>query len=1611
MTRPPASEADTSMTQASAGPVPTARWHAAAVIAVLALGCMLTLAAAWLQQRANEQRVGEELQAATRKVATVVMQRMGRMELGLLSARGAMLASGWDSVSRQAYLRYSRSRDVDREFPGARGFGVIRRVPVEREAAFVAAAAADDWPGFKVRALSPHDDERFVIQYIEPVQRNREAVGLDIGSEANRRQAAWQALRRGSVTLTAPITLVQATGKPRAGFLILLPVYREDLPPDADAEVRVAAGLGWTYAPLVIHEVLASMDIDTEGYTLQIADIDGASVRPFYASADDLPPVAHVPAMVIDQPVFGRTWRIELRARPAFVARHAALDPRSVGLTGVVISVLLSFAVHAWLRSRRQSRELLAERERRAAALQTSRDAIVMVDLNGGIFDWNQGAERLFGHAPAEVLGRNFVDLLVPPEAFGEVDRAMAGARQGEIPPPLDTERLHRDGSRVAVSTSMVPLRGPRGEFAGFSVSMRDIRAAREAARQIEELNTSLERKVQQRTQEVDAALTDLRNTLDAVPAMVAYWDADQRWVRGNRAWQAALGQPDPAGVSMGAAAAFATRAPEIVEHLSAVQRGSRETFECRIECVQGGSRDVLVDLLPDVRAGRVAGFYSVLQDIRQQKLVQSRLAAALRESEAFLHTLHTHAIVSVTDRRGTIVDANDSFCRISRYSRDELIGHNHRIINSGTHPAAFWSAMWRTIASGRSWRGEVCNRAKDGSLYWVDSIIAPVTGADGEVERYYSIRFDITATKLGRQRLQASERQLARTGELAQVGGWQWDLDATAVDLSPQARRILDLGADEAVSMDRLVGLCEAPARDSLQLAVDGARAGGQGWDLELPLITAHGRAIWVRSVAEREVAAGHVPRLVGGIQDITQRMAATREVQELARTLQAVLDASSEVAIIATDSKGRVEVFNRGAERLLGYSSAEAAGKRAHVLFHDPDEVRTRQEELATLRGGPAEAAEVLTDPSWLGRAREWTFVHRDGHRVPVSMILGQMRDAEGSVIGYVGVAVDVTQRRADERELREATARAESASKAKSEFLASMSHEIRSPMNAVLGLAYLLSQSPLDVEQRSLLDRITLASQGLLQIINDILDISKIEAGELSLVREAFAPAALVCNAVAMASVLAQDKPVDVHSHIADTLPERLQGDSVRLNQVLTNLLSNAVKFTARGRVTLDADWLPDGQRGGHLLLKVSDTGIGMDADALQRIFQPFVQAEAGTTRRFGGTGLGLSIVKRLVALMGGHIEVSSQPGAGSEFRVDIPFAEAAADSDAGVPELALPDDVLAGQTILVVDDTDINRDVARRILERRGARVRIAVDGEQAVGRIAAVDHGIDAVLMDVHMPVMDGAEATHRIRQLPGGQGLPIIALTAGATTSERDCALAAGMDDFVTKPFDPTALVRLIARRLHIRTIEPAAASREPPPPAWPVIEGIDTDWSRSLMSDDLRLFRKLLSSFIEHWPSLGLPADLASERGRTVAIQKAHQLRGIAGTLAMREVHVLAGEIEDRLRSGDVDGARSRTGAVDGLLQQLQASLRGALDADAPAGPAAAAAAELPREQLDELLQLLRRNSMKATERFEQLSTVLQGRLGDNRYQQLAELVDQLRLPAALELLEDALT
>jgi two-component system sensor histidine kinase/response regulator len=418
---------------------------------------------------------------------------------------------------------------------------------------------------------------------------------------------------------------------------------------------------------------------------------------------------------------------------------------------------------------------------------------------------------------------------------------------------------------------------------------------------------------------------------------------------------------------------------------------------------------------------------------------------------------------------------------------------------------------------------------------------------------------------------------------------------------------------------------------------------------------------------------------------------------------------------------------------------------------------------------------------------------------------------------VEGFVGTITDVTELKNAQVEMERLRSAAEAASRAKSEFLANMSHEIRTPLNGVIGMTRLLLDTPQREDQREYTEIARSCGESLLAVLNDVLDFSKIEAGEMVLEQIDLDVSTLVRQSVDAVALRAGEKGLELVVDVDPAVPMTLRGDPTRLRQVMLNLLSNAVKFTDQGTVRIGVRQLPGGP-DIRLRFEVTDTGVGLSHEQRSRLFSPFVQADATTTRRFGGTGLGLSICRRLIDLMGGCIDVESAPGMGSCFWFEVSLPKVFSSMPESTDRVhrpvrrgddrrdyrpVLPQVSLQGRRILLAEDNEVNQKITRRVLERVGATVAVVDTGQAAIEYL--VSSSVDAVLMDCQMPVLDGYEATRRIRQGAAGPqaaGLPIIAVTAHALTGDRERCLAAGMSDYLTKPINPAAVLASLAALL-----------------------------------------------------------------------------------------------------------------------------------------------------------------------------------------------------------------
>jgi PAS domain S-box-containing protein len=715
----------------------------------------------------------------------------------------------------------------------------------------------------------------------------------------------------------------------------------------------------------------------------------------------------------------------------------------------------------------------------------------------------------------------------------------------------------------------------------------------------------------------------------------------------------------------------------------------------------------------------------------------------------------------------------------------------------------------------------------------------------------------------------------------------------------------------------------------------------------------------------------------VIGFETELTEQLARNEKVRaELERRelfQRSLLDAA-QVAILAMDGEGRWTTFNAFAERMLGWRAEEVVGRipRHASATRLPDDAPLLMSKANAERIAAAVSARLgrevrhdwqgMYDLAELQQApAEARLLHKDGHEVPVLLALAALHDDEGRRIGLIAVATDLTERDRLEADLRASEARAQEANRAKSSFLAAMSHEIRTPMIGVTGMIEILAHSRLDHDQRHALNVIQQSSQSLLQIIGDILDFSKIEAGRLEIAPTTVDLGAVLRSTVANYSGAASSKGLTLTCEVDERVGPAHRADALRLRQIIGNFLSNAIKFTARGGVEVALEWrghaAPDAALplGADVLsFRITDTGIGVSAEAQRRLFQPFAQAEGDTTRRYGGTGLGLAICVRLAELMGGLVTMDSVPQVGTTMRLAItlpraPQAELPADSIAAGQGAAftprrLPTPEQAERErslVLLVDDHPTNRMVIARQLALAGYACEAAEDGEQGLERWRSGRYAL--LLSDVHMPRLDGYALAAKIREEERKQGLPrtpIIALTASALKGEAERCLAAGMDDYLAKPVALATLAAALRRWLpHTAVLgagaddaanEAANAGAALASAGFPQLDGaaalLDADVLHELSGGDDAETAALLRDFLEATAQDLAQLAHARHAGDIPAIaRQAHKIKGAARLVGAIELADAASELEAAAHAGGWPGILPLLAHVDTAAERLK--------------------------------------------------------------------------------------
>lgn len=1425
-------------------------------------------------------------------------------------------------------------------------------------------------------------------------------------------------------------------------------------------------------------------------------------------------------------------------------------QPRQLDAPQREILTYLALAAAQALEGRRA---LLAERELRetaqkaAAVLHHSADAIMTLSLDGTVTHWNAAAERLFGYTSDEMMGQP-IARLVPPDRLheeGAIAPRLLGSATGST---YETLRLHRSGELIAVSISLAPIVGDKGELTGATKIVRDIRHAVHTANVL--------------------AASEARFKLlsESLPLGVYATDAAGACTYTNDRWQAIYGMTLAQSLGDGWAAPLHAddRATVLAQWQRSAASGTEFDMVFRIKRADGQVRSVHSRAAAhrDL-AGMVLGYVGSVEDITERHRAEATVASA---NERFTLACDAAGIgVWEYDLLTQQLFWDEWMFRL--YGRDRVEGGApYSLWSENVHPddLAFTElALQQAIAGTKPFDTDFRVRWPDGSIHHLKTAARVQRDSEGRAIRMIGVNFDIT----GRRR---AEDEAQRSSEL--LRGAIDALDEAFVLYDPEDKLVLcnqryrDMYEGVAnlitpgVKFETLVragaqrgDYTEAVGRVDAWVAERLAKHLASNSTVVQPL--SNGRTL---RIVERRLPDGHT---VGFRIDITELVRATQRAeqasQEASRALarlQAIYNILP-VGITLTDPQGQIIDCNPASERLLGISKAEHLARS-----HDESAWQVLREDGTPMPPSEFASVRALTEGKPVQDALMQIVTPACSTWLSVSAT--PARDAElGVVIAYA----DVTEQRAQQQALAAAKTHAEQANLAKSQFLANMSHEIRTPLNALIGVGHLLAGTSLNDDQRQLLSKSQVAGRSLLGIVNDVLDLAKIEAGALTLEEVPFQPNQLVLDVDAMFRSQADEKGLSLDFACANDVPNFLMGDPQRVRQILINLLGNAMKFTSQGGVSVALDVLQRDASWLRLRCRVRDTGIGISPEAQQRLFQAFSQADASTTRRYGGTGLGLSIVRQLAQAMDGDVGVDSEPGQGSEFWVTLNLAvpsdiqQSLMTSDGAMLEVLLVDDHspdrqslaahsralgwrttelesgpamlaliierrasglplpdamvvdlqmpgmtglqaveqlaemleqeelpavlvvsaqdrariaqldgqqragailtkpvgtaelfnainhimarrtgstqkvlqatrvatqqvrwLCGVRVLVADDSDINREVARRLLEREGALVHTCDNGREALDRLSAQTDAFDVILMDVQMPVMDGLEATQRLRE-DLGLSLPVVALTAGALAEQRRRALAAGMTDFLSKPLDPQILVRTIRRVIEARLGESLLVQHvvqsAAPSSSWPEVSGIDTGAASRRAGGDATLFLSLLRRLMREFADLAQPSLAPSgDANRDTALtNRIHKLRGSLGTLGAIKAHQLATQAELALTgcgSGSSQALAELGTALQTLFeataQVLAASEASAADVaeTAPASWTKTPLTVREREDLAALIGLLRIQDIAALDKFEALAPGLQGLLGPKTLEQIESALEDLNFASVLEVL-----
>ena len=1166
-------------------------------------------------------------------------------------------------------------------------------------------------------------------------------------------------------------------------------------------------------------------------------------------------------------------------------------------------------AVSAVIRDHSAQQEADKTKALLALIIDSSEDAIKGISPDGVIVSWNRAAEKMFGYTKAEAIGQP-VTILAPPERRPEMQRNFATVMAGGTVSPADTVRLAKDGTPVDISLSVSPIRSSSGKIVGASAIARDIGQRKHAERKLRESEgrfrgvfehaphgmavSTPEGKIVQ----VNTRLSEILGYSDQELCSRSFLELthpeDQSFTRGAI---------DAVGATPGFCAPYEKRY---------VHRSGRAVWaRIRVSSIH--------------EAGKAVYCVVHVEDITETK----RAEDAMRESEERFRNMAdgcpTMLWVASADARNSFV--NRSWREFFGIGLEEAAGGTWQPLLHPEDAGHYAEAFHQAVAMKGPFKAEARVRRADGVWRLIGSYATPRLSESGEYLGHVGLSSDITDRREGERALRF---QLSLTRAIQEVS-----LDGILVISNEKRivshnRRFIDeiwripladipynvpdyqVGDEPPLVLSAVLKQVKNPEK-FLQRIDEINRDADAKDQCEIEL--KDGRVLERYSTGLRGDDGSFLGR-VWTFRDITERKQAELALQSSEEKFRQLAENMGQVFWMMNAESDQILYVSPAYEQVWGRSCESLyRNPMAWVETIHPDDHDQAMAKFARQAGGERVESDYRIQTA---AGMKWI---RD-RAFPV-------HDAAGKVIRIAGIAEDITGQKGYEADLIVAREAAETASKTKSRFLANMSHEIRTPMNGVLGMIQLLLESGLSPEQRRFAEVAHTSGRALLGLIDDILDLSKIEARKIVLEHLSFDLRGTIDDVFHMLNVQAAAKGVLLEWNVSREVPPLVRGDPNRLRQVLTNLAGNALKFTDQGRVSLAVEIENQSGTATTVRFVLNDTGIGISAAKAASLFSPFTQADASTTRRYGGTGLGLVISRQLIELMGGAIGFESREGKGTTFRFTVVFEIA---NRAGARELrdgaARPSAHAitaarvkeAGARILVAEDNATNRVVALAQLKKLGYGADAVTDGQQAVESVLRGSY--DLVLMDCQMPVMDGYEATRHIRRSARSK-IPIVALTASAMSGDREPCIEAGMNDYLSKPVDLNRLDEMLAKWL------PA-----PPPPAplagdAPHGRVFDEAALLDRLMGDRQMAGVVLKGFLEDMPghirSLGERLAVHDDAGVRL---HAHTLKGAAATVSAEDLRALAQAIEDGVKAGRLDRCTELLSGAAGELERFRDSV-----------------------------------------------------------------------------------